>query len=198
MKVKLPVKKLDLGCGLEKVDGADGLDMIDLPGLKYKHDMNRFPYPIKPNTYDEIHCYHILEHVDDVIRVMEEVYRIGKHNAKIYIRSPHASCSKVLWADPTHKRAFSTRTFIEYFSSGGRWSYYTKANFHLENMKINYTFDSNSRIPRVMSWFLTYIANINLFSQELCERLWANWFGGFEEISVILRVNKSNKSASSL
>lgn len=189
----MKIKKLDLGCGLEKVEGADGLDALDLPGVKYKHDMNKFPYPIKPNSYDEIHCYHILEHVDDVIKVMEEIYRIGKNNAQVYIRSPHASCSKVLWADPTHKRGFSTRTFIEYFSSTGRWGYYTKANFSLKTMKINYIFTgSNSRIPKVISSLLTYVANINLFSQELCERIWANWVGGFEEINVILIINKKD------
>src|SRR2546423_15675844 len=97
----IKIKKLDLGCGIEKVDGADGLDFIKLPTIKYQHDMNIFPYPIKTSSYDEIYCYHILEHVDDVIKVMEEIHRIGKNNAKIFIRSPHASCSKTLWADPT-------------------------------------------------------------------------------------------------
>jgi len=186
----MKITKIDLGCGLEKIKGADGLDIKDVQGIKYKHDMNKFPYPIKANSYEEIYCNHILEHVDDLIKVMEEIYRIGKNGARIYIRGPHASCSKTLWTDPTHKRGFSTRLFIEYFSNNGRWSYYTKANFALEKMRINYVFDSNSRIPKAISSFLTYLANINLFSQEFCERLWANWVGGFEEIEVILRIDK--------
>jgi hypothetical protein len=61
----------------------------------------------------------------------------------------------------------------------------------LEKVKINYIFsDSNSRIPKVISSSLTYLANMSFFSQELCERLWANWVGGFEEIEVVLRSEK--------
>ncbi|MBI2621684.1 MAG: methyltransferase domain-containing protein [Candidatus Levybacteria bacterium] len=188
------IKALDIGCGLSKIPNADGMDVLPLPTVQIVHDANKFPYPIKTNTYDKIYCYHILEHVDDLIKVMNEIYRIGKNNCKVYIRGPHCSCNSTVWIDPTHKRGLSIRMFTDYFSQDSKWSFYTTSNFALDEIKLNYvTTDNNSRIPRLISTTLTYIANLNRTSQELCERLWSYWFGGFEEIEVKLTVKKQQK-----
>lgn len=182
---------LDVGCGLKKIPGADGLDIVPLKSVDIVHDLNIFPYPIRTNTYDEIYCLHVLEHVDDMLRLMEEIYRVAKKGAFVHIRGPHASCSSTVWIDPTHKRGLTTRMFRDYFSVDGTWVFYTKSRFRVERIRLSYVLtDSNSRIPKVVSGLFDWLANRSQTAQELCERLWANWVGGFEEIEVILRVEK--------
>ena len=113
---KIQSKKLDIGCGKYKQDGAIGIDHSDLPEIDIKHDLNIFPWPLKESSFSEIHCYHVLEHVQDVVKFMQEIYRVSEDGAKVYIKVPHASCSKSLWTDPTHYRGFTSRSFLDYFS----------------------------------------------------------------------------------
>ncbi|MBI2443621.1 MAG: class I SAM-dependent methyltransferase [Candidatus Levybacteria bacterium] len=186
-------KILDLGCGEKKIPHAVGLDIRALPSVDIVHDMDKYPYPIKTSSYDEIYCYHVLEHVEDMVKTMEEIYRIGKSNALVYIRGPHCSCNSTVWIDPTHKRGLGIRMFSDYFSKGGSWAYYTKANFRIKRIRLNYVLSgTNSRIPTLISSSLSFLANRNLTAQLLCERLWAYWVGGFEEIEVVLEIDKKH------
>ena len=63
---------LDIGCGPNKVPGATGMDRRTMPGVDVVHDLNSRPDPFDDNAFDEIHARHVLEHVDDMIGVMEE------------------------------------------------------------------------------------------------------------------------------
>ncbi len=47
-----------------------------------------------------------MEHLDDPNKFIRELWRIGKPNCKIWIRTPHFS-SLYAWADLTHRRHFS-------------------------------------------------------------------------------------------
>jgi len=186
-------KILDLGCGKYKVPGAIGIDWIDLPGVDIVHDLNVFPYPLGDGEFDEIHCYHVLEHVEDVIGVMREIYRVAKPQARIFIRVPHASCSKSLWMDPTHKRGFTTRSFIDYFSEDAEFGYYSHVDLRLDTLRMNYCYDrerGTRKIPAFFQSFCNHLANLNLLTQELWERVIAGYVGGFEELYVELTVIK--------
>ena len=55
-------KVLDLGCGPHKLPGAVGIDLQQLPGVDVVHNLDIFPYPFEANSFDEVHCYHVLEH----------------------------------------------------------------------------------------------------------------------------------------
>ena len=46
------MKVLDVGCGNCKLKGAIGIDIS--PAADIRHDLNKFPYPIKPNSFDKI------------------------------------------------------------------------------------------------------------------------------------------------
>jgi SAM-dependent methyltransferase len=187
-------KILDIGCGEKKVKGAIGLDMIALPGVDIIHNLEHYPYPLKANAFDEIYCYHVLEHVSDMIKTMEEIYRVGKNGSKVFIRGPHCSCSSTVWIDPTHKRGLSIRMFSDYFSKNGRWGYYSKTNFRIERIKLHYLLSgTESRIPKPIDSILSFLANINETSQLLCERIWSYWFGGFEELEIILQIDKPGR-----
>ena len=129
------MRLLDIGCGTNKTPGAIGMDKIPLPGVDIIHDLNAFPYPFADSSFDEIYATHVIEHLDSIVRAMEEIHRLAKPNAKVVIVTPHYSdCSS--WNDPTHKWHLSTYSF-RYFREGYRESYYSKARFETELIHID-------------------------------------------------------------
>ncbi len=65
--------------GFAVARGAHGMPFHDL-------DLNRFPYPFKEKEFDFIICSHVLEHLDDPVRVCAELSRISKAG---YIEVPN-------------------------------------------------------------------------------------------------------------
>ncbi len=106
--------KLNLGCGKNIKEGYINLDKLDSDGVDIVHDLDMFPYPFDDNTFDEIYCSHVLEHVIDLKKVMKEIYRISKPNALIKVKGPYFS-SQGAFNNPEHKKFFTWETF-GYFS----------------------------------------------------------------------------------
>jgi predicted SAM-dependent methyltransferase len=57
------MKTLDLGCGIHKFPGSVGLDVVPLDTVDVVHDLNAFPYPFEPNTFDAVRMTHVVEHL---------------------------------------------------------------------------------------------------------------------------------------
>ena len=77
----------------------------------------------------------VLEHVDDVIKTLEEIHRICKDNAKVFIAIPYWNSWEAI-TDPTHKNQFNEFTF-EFFDPNC-WRckdrpYYSTARFEIAN-----------------------------------------------------------------
>jgi ubiquinone/menaquinone biosynthesis C-methylase UbiE len=106
--------KLDLACGLNKHEGFLGVDIVPLPGVDIVWDLENYPWPFDDNSIDEIYCSHYIEHTKDLIKFMDEVWRICKPGAPVTIIAPYYS-SIWAWRDPTHVRAISEETFL-YFT----------------------------------------------------------------------------------
>ena len=119
--------KIDLGCGTRRHHpDAIGIDKIDLS--KY-HPEGKFIQCnlegqlyikekgfIEDNSVDEVWATDILEHLDNFVKVMEEIWRVCVNGAKVHILVPHEK-SEWAWGDPTHKRAFNEWTF-RFFEKG--------------------------------------------------------------------------------
>lgn len=101
---------LDLGCGNKKRAGAVGIDFNSRTAADVIHDLNVFPYPLEDSSFDEIYLDNSLEHLDNVIRVMEEVHRICKPGGLVKVIVPYF---RSVWAsiDPTHKHSFTVNSF---------------------------------------------------------------------------------------
>lgn len=157
------MKIVDLGCGKKKYPGSVGLDISDKTDADVVHDLNVFPYPFEDNEFDDyVYMDNIIEHVDSVIRVMEEVHRVTKNGATIkiivpYFRSPCASI------DPTHKHFFTTDAF-NYFDPDHKFSKsykYSDAHFKVKNI----VFDEQTS-HNLLGKIITKIANKKLHLYE--------------------------------
>lgn len=102
--------KLNLGCGNDYKEGYLNCDYISGEKVDKIVDLEKFPYPFEDNSISEIIMQDIFEHLSKPLRVLEEIHRICKNNARIKIRVPHFS-SNSAWGDLTHKRAFSSGCF---------------------------------------------------------------------------------------
>lgn len=128
---------IEFGCGNAKTPGAIGVDINPRSAADVLHDLDVFPYPFEANVADRIICRDVLEHVDDFIATMEEIWRIGKSGCKVDVTGPFMS-SINFYSDPTHRRAFTSRSF-DYFIAGTdvHRHAYSIATFSLDSVELD-------------------------------------------------------------
>ena len=97
------MRKLNFGAGLKRLPGFINVDKEDF-------DFNIFPYPYKDDTFDYIYSHHVLEHLIDPQKVIDELHRISVPNGLIRITVPYWN-SKLSANDITHLHRFNDRTF---------------------------------------------------------------------------------------
>jgi ubiquinone/menaquinone biosynthesis C-methylase UbiE len=130
--------KLNLGCGGKRIEGFVGVDKIKTKATDKIWDLDVFPYPFSDNSVEEVLMDNVLEHLEDVILSMEELYRICKPGAKVRINVPYFK-SNSAFTDPTHKHFFTENSF-KYFDKNHSLHFYTKAIFKVNKAKlVNYS-----------------------------------------------------------
>ena len=147
--------KLNLGCGKQiksKSKGWVNADIQKEKGIDKSFNFEKFPYPFNDNTFDYILVDNVLEHLDDISKVMSELWRICKKDAMIEIIVPYWNNS-VAYNSPEHKHYFNTRTFeniCEYKSSS---RIKPEEKFELIEVKRN-AGNVKRKIPRIILNFL--------------------------------------------
>ena len=101
---------LNVGCGSQKIPGSVGVDFDPQSCADVIHDLDVFPWPFADRSFDRIICWHVLEHLHNPRRAMEEIQRMARPGAVIEIATPHYSSSDS-WGDMTHYMHFSLKTF---------------------------------------------------------------------------------------
>jgi len=190
-----PPVVVDLGCGFRKKPGAIGLDIARLPQVDILADVTR-TLPFRDNSVDEVVASHLIEHVDNVMDLMAEIWRICKPDALVYFRFPHASTPFVVWVDPTHRRGVLLATF-DYFDpetlNGYLFNYYQRAKFRIVRKKLSFNLNADAgvagRTRRVAGRIFDALANRSPRAQYLCERFWGPLVG-IEEAHIWLRALK--------
>ena len=130
-------KVLDVGCGRNKFRGATGIDFADAAAADVRHDLNRFPYPLADAAFDVILMRNVIEHLRDVVALMEEVHRVGRDGADVVVTTPHFS-SLYSYQDPTHLRHLAYDS-LEYFTEGTRHSnFYSARRFVMAGRGIDF------------------------------------------------------------
>ena len=129
-------RTLDVGCGRDKLPGAVGIDRSADTAADVVHDLDSFPWPLEDGAFDVVRCQDVLEHLDDVVRAMEEIYRVTAPNATIRIRVPHFS-SVQAFTDPTHRHFFSSQSFDYFWPERTLYAHYSRATFQVEACRMN-------------------------------------------------------------
>jgi SAM-dependent methyltransferase len=108
---------LNMGCGFHIFKSKNvkwtNLDAYPAKGVDKVHNMNKFPYPFKDNTFDFIICDNVMEHLDSIIKPIEELWRISKPNAVIEIITPYVQ-SRGAFGHIDHQQYFDESTYFWY------------------------------------------------------------------------------------
>ena len=139
------MKKLNFGCGDKIWDGFDNVDIQKDEKITKSFDFNKFPYPIKDNTYDYIWSRSVLEHLEEPDKVLRELWRICKKDAIIEMIVPYYN-NKSAYSDMQHKHFFSDATFIVFVEEGA-----------VVNKKGYYNIQQLELVPTIIGKFLPKI-----------------------------------------
>lgn len=97
--------KINIGSGGEELLGFKTIDIDASTKPDIVCDIEN-GLPFQDNSVDEIKCSHVLEHINNIIFVLKEFYRVCKNGSKITIVVPLMDAS-----DMTHVRFFNEHTF---------------------------------------------------------------------------------------
>lgn len=146
---------IEFGCGNAKTAGAIVIDINPRSQADIIHDLNVFPYPLTDDSADRIICRDVLEHVENFIKTMEEIWRIAKADCLIEISGPFMS-SVNYFSDPTHKRAFTSRSF-DYFVAGTEVHKHSYSYVTFELIFVSYDPDQLKTRHGISLWILKLI-----------------------------------------
>lgn len=143
---------LHLGSGQKYMPGAVNVDLTKDTNPDVVHDLNIRPWPFDASSFDEVHAYDVIEHLDDVLKTIEEMHRVCRPGGRVVVVVPHFS-SDGAFTDPTHRHYFGARTF-DYMTEGHANAFYTHARFRvLENRIIFRPSLSNKLAHRLANRF---------------------------------------------
>lgn len=140
---------LNLGCGTKKKSGYIGVDSVRAPCVDVLANLEHLPF--KTNSIDSIYCRHVLEHVDNFNKVIEEMWRIispwktwGEYIGFDYHLFGGGIIEIIVpfWAhavahnDPDHKRRFGYFSFDNYTTRKNKTCLpHNKAKFKIINKR---------------------------------------------------------------
>lgn len=122
--------KLNFGCGRVIRKGWINVDIQKSEGIDKSFNFNKFPYPFKNDIFEYILADNVLEHLDDLEKILNELHRISKKGAKIKIIVPYYHC-KGAYNDLTHTHFFNETSFDNLINP----------DFHYGLKKINKKFE---------------------------------------------------------
>src|SRR5215831_17973703 len=126
---------LDVGCGINKKSGAIGIDRNPASRADVLVDLDRFPYPFRDSSFDALQAVHVIEHVSDVIRSMEEFHRLVCKGGEILIVTPHYTDFSS-FCDPTHRWHLNSFSMRYFGPNDAGYGYYSSAKFEEISVKV--------------------------------------------------------------
>lgn len=188
---------LNLGSGKTRIPGVTNLDVVRIPGFTdIVHDLDVTPYPFESTSVDEVHMYHLLEHLENPIKKIEEIYRILKPGGVLHLRVPHFS-SMGAFTDITHHRPFGYYSF-DCFEEDSYHHFYSTARFKITNKQIKYfglypnigiyeKYIHKNTCPLLIRPFVHIINFLIGLSPSFFERIWCYWVGGATEVVIDMK-----------
>ena len=162
--------KYNLGCGEKTIKGYIGVDSYKRCYPNIVADLNRPLNFAKENTAEEIYASHVIEHLPKWEEFLRECHRILKPGGTLTLKYPQAQCIAL---NPYHKNLFGSN-LMRYYNR-----YNPEKQFQI--IRIKYTWHEKRKILRPISILLSFLANI---SPKSCDRIWAAYVGGFEDIQI--------------
>lgn len=121
--------KLNLGCGLRKMDGYVNIDNRESMNPDLCVDVTN-GLPFESCTVDEVRAFDFLEHIQigKVVPLIEEIYRVLKPGGKFVSLTPSTD-GRGAFQDPTHVSFWNKNSWYYYSADDCRKLYGITAKF---------------------------------------------------------------------
>lgn len=104
------LRALDVGCGETKQRSTSfGVDRYPASGVDVIADLTT-TLPFADRSVDRVYAVHVLEHVLDLVSVMNELHRVLTDDGVLHVLSPHWQSIAAV-GDPTHVKYLDAQTF---------------------------------------------------------------------------------------
>lgn len=127
---------LNLGCG-NSTYGTDRIDLYKTEATTVIGDLNK-ELPFENETFDEVYCNCVLEHVLNLKTFIDEIYRVMKTNGVLFIRTDYAGYLPIyLFKTHEHNRILDIQykdNFGYGHSKGQDAHYHLFVESHLDKM----------------------------------------------------------------
>lgn len=134
MGVKRPLI-LDVGCGINKLPGSLGIDRNARSRADVLCDLDHFPYPFRDSSFDGLQAIHVIEHVGDVLKTMEEFHRLVRPGGRVFLATPHYTDFSS-FCDPTHRWHLNSFSFRYFGDDNAGYGYYSTARFREKKVRV--------------------------------------------------------------
>lgn len=172
MEIKFKVLNLD---EYRHIEQETSVDMNPISEKVVKHDLNNFPYPFPRNQFHYVRMFHALEHLQNPVKVLQEIHSICRDGATVHIKVPHFTRG---FADMEHLHSFSLYSWF-----GVRYKPSLRDLYDVVSLKIND--GSHTALGKVFGRIKAAIFN----SRPLFFERNFGWLG-IDEIDVKLQVKK--------
>jgi SAM-dependent methyltransferase len=132
--------RLNLGCGNDILPGFVNHDWSRRrPEVEVAHDLQSLPWPWDDDVAEEVRLFDVIEHLPEVVPVIDECWRVLGPSGVLHLRVPHYQHPNA-WIDPTHRRPFHLDSF-DYFDPdtfwGTKYGFYTTKKWKLADKEID-------------------------------------------------------------
>jgi hypothetical protein len=130
--------RVNLGPGDKQLPGYIGLDTLNRAGTDVVCDLN-VSIPLAPSSVEHILATSLLEHIDQLERLLKEVSRVLSPSGTFDVTVPHWT-NPLYYSDYTHRRFFGLATF-DYFADREDQTYrkvpvYTEIRFQAVSTRL--------------------------------------------------------------
>jgi SAM-dependent methyltransferase len=120
--------KIELGCGPNHDRTYYGIDIQPFPGVDLTWDLEQSPIPLPDGCADEIVCSHVLEHIHNLIPLLNDCHRLLAPGGRFQAVVPQVCDSGGTWhasafQDPTHVRFFVPATWGYFLADHGLYHF---------------------------------------------------------------------------
>lgn len=106
------LRKLDLGSRFHAREGFEVVDVVDTENVDVVTDLNE-DWPFEDNSVGVIIAHDLLEHLDDKLHAIKEIYRVLAHGGVLLSMTPSTD-GRGAFQDPTHVSFYNQNSFLYY------------------------------------------------------------------------------------
>ena len=101
--------KLNIGASVTYIPGFVNIDIV--PYADICLDLNKDRLPFEENSVEVVFSYYTLEHIENYIFALSEIYRVLKHRGKLFLGLPYVSSTRYHLVNPYHHQNFNEYSF---------------------------------------------------------------------------------------